>query len=193
MRVLAACATLALALPASPTPMAVGQRLQPFVLSQATGQDFDLGSVTGRKAYVLAFIAARCPVSDAYNARLSSFANAYAAKGVTVVGINSNREESPAEIAEHARKNGLAFPILKDDGNRKADELGAQVTPEVYVFDARWTLRYRGRIDEDRSGSAVPGADLKAAVDAVLEDREVRLKQTRAFGCAIKRVASEND
>jgi peroxiredoxin len=176
---------------ASAAGMAVGQRLQPFRMKQATGQELDLGSLQGRRAYVLAFIATQCPVSNAYNARMAAFAKEYDPKGVAFIGINSNRQEPPAEIVEHAKKNGFSFPILKDDGNVKADEFGAQVTPEVYVFDAGWTLRYHGRIDDDRSGSVVASQDLKAAVDAVVTGQEVRLKETKAFGCTIKRVAAQ--
>jgi len=164
---------------ASPGPLAIGQKLQPFA---------ELASLQGRKAFVLAFIATECPVSNAYNARMAAFAKEYAAKGVAFVGINSNRHETRDRVVQHAKQNGLDFLVLKDEGNAKADQLGAQVAPEVYVFDAGWTLRYRGRIDEDRSGSSVPSADLGAAVDALLEGREIRLKETKAFGCTIKRV-----
>ena len=176
---------------ASAAGMPVGQKLQPFKMKQATGQELDLGSLQGRKAYVLAFIATQCPVSNAYNTRMADFAKEYDAKGVAFIGINSNRQEPAAEVVDHAKKHGFTFPVLKDEGNAKADEFGAQVTPEVYVFDAGWTLRYHGRIDDDRSGSAVQSQDLKAAVDAVVAGQDVRLKETKAFGCTIKRVAAQ--
>jgi peroxiredoxin len=189
-----AVAALALSLgsgAASAAGIAVGQKLEPFKLKQASGQELDLAALQGRKAYVLAFIATQCPVSNAYNTRMAAFAREYAPRGVAFIGINSNRQEPPAEIVEHAKKNGFEFPVLKDEGNVKADQLGAQVTPEVYVFDAGWTLRYHGRIDDDRAGSAVASQDLKAAVDAVVAGQEVRLKETKAFGCTIKRVAAQ--
>jgi len=191
MRIAVAALALSLGTGSASAGVAIGQKLQPFRMKQATGQELDLASLQGRKAYVLAFIATQCPVSNAYNTRMAAFAREYDARGVAFIGINSNRQETPAEIVEHAKKNGFAFPILKDEGNVKADEFGAQVTPEVYVFDAGWTLRYHGRIDDDRSGSAVESQDLKAAVDAVVAGQEVRLKETKAFGCTIKRVAAQ--
>ena len=45
--------------------------------------------------------------------------------------------------------------------------------------------------DGHRAGSAVASQDLKAAVDAVVAGQEVRLKETKAFGCTIKRVAAQ--
>jgi len=187
----AVLASSLVALSARADGLAVGQKLQPFKMKQATGQELDLGSLQGRKAYVLAFIATQCPVSNAYNERMAAFSQEYEAKGVSFIGINSNRQENAAEVVDHARKHGFTFPILKDERNVKADEFGAQVTPEVYVFDASWTLRYHGRIDDDRSGSAVQSQDLRAAVDAVVGGQEVRLKETKAFGCTIKRIAAQ--
>ena len=108
-------------------------------------------------------------------------------------------EDAPAVVKieggavfETSRGGTLKIPISYiRKGNVKADQFGAQVTPEVYVFDAGWTLRYHGRIDDDRAGSAVASQDLKAAVDAVVAGQEVRLKETKAFGCTIKRVAAQ--
>jgi len=186
---IAALVVAALAGSAAAAPIAVGDKLAPFTMKDAAGKDVNLASLAGKKAVVLAFIATQCPVSNAYNERMAGFAKEYEAKGVAFVGINANKQESPAEIVGHAKTHGLSFPILKDDGNKKADEFGAQVTPETYVFDASWTLRYHGRIDDDKSGKAIASQDLRNAVDALLAGKEVPVKEAKAFGCTIKRVA----
>jgi hypothetical protein len=135
------------------------------------------------------FIATQCPVSNAYNERMAALSREYGAKGVAFVGINSNRQESVEEIAGHAAQHGFAFPVLKDVGNVQADHFGAQVTPEIYVYDPGWVLRYHGRIDDDRSGANVKSQDLRQALDAVLGGQPVPVAETKAFGCTIKRVA----
>ncbi len=178
----------AMALPAVGA-VAIGEKLQPFKLNDATGKTVDLGSLPGRKAVVLMFIATQCPVSNAYNERMAALSRDYGSKGVAFIGINSNRQESVEEIAGHAAQHGLAFPILKDVGNVQADHFGAQVTPEIYVYDPGWVLRYHGRIDDDRSGANVKSQDLRAALDAVLAGRAVPVAETKAFGCTIKRVS----
>jgi peroxiredoxin len=184
--------TLALGTLLAVTPAAaavsVGEKLAPFSLKDATGRQVDLASFGGRNAVVLMFIATRCPVSNAYNERMAALAREYAARGVAFVGINSNKTEPPSEIAAHAAQHGFSFPVLKDDGNVQTDRFGAQVTPETYVYDSTWTLRYHGRIDDDRGGAAIQSQDLRAALDAVLAGREVPVKETKAFGCTIKRV-----
>jgi peroxiredoxin len=167
----------------------IGDKLQPFALKDATsGKEIDLKEAAGSKAAVLMFIATQCPVSNAYNDRMAALGKEYAAKGVAFVGINSSRQESVEEIAEHAKKNGFTFPVLKDTGNEKADQFGAAVTPEVYVYDTDWKLRYHGRIDDDRSGSSIKSHDLQAALDALIGGKAVPVTETKAFGCTIKRV-----
>ena len=186
-----ALVTLGLAAAARPAvgAVAIGEKLQPFKLNDATGKTVDLGSLQGRQAVVLMFIATQCPVSNAYNERMAGLSREYAAKGVAFVGINSNRQESVEEIAGHAAQHGFGFPVLKDVGNVQADRFGAQVTPEIYVYDPGWVLRYHGRIDDDRSGTNVKSQDLRNALDSVLGGKAVPVAQTKAFGCTIKRVA----
>lgn len=189
MRCAVTLLTCALAGPALAGPVAIGDKLAPFTLKNYDGGDVDLRSFQGKKVLVLMFIATQCPISNAYNERMATISREYATKGVAFVGINSNKQESVAEIAEHARAHGFSFPILKDPGNVRADEFGAQVTPEIYAFDASWTLRYHGRIDDDRSGESIRSHDLRSALDALLAGRQVPVRETKAFGCTIKRVS----
>jgi peroxiredoxin len=186
--IIATVGLAAAALPAAGA-VAIGEKLQPFKLNDTAGKTVDLASLQGRKAVVLMFIATQCPVSNAYNDRMAALSREYGAKGVAFVGINSNRQESVEEIAGHAAQHGLTFPILKDVANLQADHFGAQVTPEVYVYDPGWVLRYHGRIDDDRSGANVKSQDLRNTLDAILGGRAVPVAETKAFGCTIKRVA----
>jgi len=167
---------------------AIGDKLVPFTLKNYKGEDVDLKAFQGKKALVLMFIATQCPVSNAYNDRMVDIAKAYSDKGVAFVGINANRQESVAEVAEHAQKHGFPFNVLKDVGNVQADHFGAQVTPETFVYDNTWSLRYHGRIDDNQKGDNIQATDLKNALDAVVGGTEVPVKETKAFGCTIKRV-----
>src|SRR5207247_2717613 len=99
--------------------VAIGEKLRPFKLDDATGKTVDLGGLQGRKAVVLMFIATQCPVSNSYNERMAALSRAYGAKGVAFVGINSNRQESVEEIAGHAAEHGFTFPILTRSEERR--------------------------------------------------------------------------
>jgi peroxiredoxin len=189
-------AVLGLAVLASSAAAApsIGDKLEPFALKDATsGKDVDLKSAAGKKATVLMFVSTQCPVSNNYNERMVALAKDYSGKGVSFLGINSNRQEAVDEIAGHAKESGFTFPVLKDTGNVKADEFGAKVTPEVYVYDADWKLRYHGRIDDKQKVSEVSSKDLAAALDAVIAGKEVPVAETKAFGCTIKRVSKSAD
>jgi peroxiredoxin len=168
--------------------LAIGARLTPFSLVDTSGHEVSLAANKGSAATVVIFVATRCPVSNAYNERMSKLAAEYRAEGVSFVGINANRQEDAAEVAAHAREHGFTFPIYKDPGNVRADELAAQVTPEVFLFDASWTLRYHGRIDDSRDESGVQTHDLHDALEAVLAGKQPAVTETKAFGCTIKRV-----
>jgi peroxiredoxin len=141
------------------------------------------------KAVAVVFVATQCPVSNAYNTRLAAFGKEYAAKGIPLVGINSNKTEPAAEVKAHAAKHAFTFPVLKDDGNRVADAYGATKTPEVFVLDPKGSLLYHGRIDENQNDpQGVKSPDLRNALDAILAGRPVPAAETKAFGCTIKRV-----
>ena len=141
------------------------------------------------KAVAVVFVATKCPVSNAYNTRMAALGKEYAAKGIPLVGINSNKTEPATEVKEHAEKHGFTFPVLKDDGNKIADAYGATHTPEVFVLDPKGNLLYHGRIDENQDNPrGVKSPDLRNALDAVLSGRPVPAAETKAFGCTIKRV-----
>jgi peroxiredoxin len=170
--------------------VAVDAPVTAFTLPDVKGQNTTIGNwnAENTKATVLLWVSVQCPVSNAYNTRMAQIANEYKAKGVRVFGINSNRAEAPAQIAQHATENNLGFPILKDANNVIADRFTAQVTPEAYIIDDKGVLRYHGRIDDSQNASDIKSRDLNAALDAVLAGQDVPNKKTRAFGCAIKRV-----
>ena len=141
------------------------------------------------KAVAVVFVATKCPVSNAYNTRIAAFGREYAAKGIPLVGINSNKTEPATEVKEHAEKHGFTFPVLKDDGNKIADAYGATKTPEVFVLDPKRNLLYHGRIDENQDDArSVRSPDLRNALEAILAGKPVPAAETKAFGCTIKRV-----
>ena len=64
----------------------------------------------------------------------------------------------------------------------------AACTPDFFLFDGDRRLVYRGQLDASRPGNGLPvtGADLRAAVAAVLESRPVPSDQRPSLGCNIK-------
>ena len=170
-----------------PAPPAIGATIEDFTLPDVDNKDRSLKSLAGKNGTVLLFIAVQCPVSNAYNERMAKLADDYKAKGIAVVGINSNVAEDAAAVKAHAGEHKLSFPILKDPGNKIADRLGASVTPEAYFIDMNNKLLYHGRIDNSRNAAQVESNDLRNALDSALSGKTVEKTEAKAFGCSIKR------
>jgi peroxiredoxin len=185
-----AAAPAALAAPAEDSPL--GRRIAPFELQDFRGAARALGDWSDRKLLVVAFIGTECPLAKLYAPRLAELAAEYGPRGAGFIAINSNQQDSLAELAHYARVHDLEFPVLKDPGNAVADRFGAERTPEVFVLDSERVIRYRGRIDDQYgvgySRSAPRRGDLALALDELLAGRDVSVPETDAAGCHIGRV-----
>lgn len=170
----------------------IGNQIDNFKLSDYLGTSHQLADWKDKKAVVIAFLGAECPLCLQYGPRLAELAKEYDPRGVAFVGIDSNQQDSLQEIARYAQTQNIEFTLLKDPGNNVADQFGAQRTPEVFLLDAERVVRYRGRIDDQFGvGYARPAPqcrDLAEAIDAVLADKDVATTVTKAVGCYIGRV-----
>jgi hypothetical protein len=83
---------------------------------------------------------------------------------------------------------GLTYPVCYDETQSVAKSYAAACTPDFYVFDEDLRLVYRGQLDDSRPGNSKPvdGADLRAALDAVLAGSPVNPGQRPSLGCNIK-------
>ena len=122
-----------------------------FTLGDYLGSTHSLRDWSGKRAVVIAFLGTECPMANLYGERLQTMAQQYADQGVQFVGIDSNRQDSLEKIAHYAQTHKINFPLLKDPGNRVADQFGAERTPQVFLLDGERNVRYAGRID-DRFG-----------------------------------------
>jgi peroxiredoxin len=167
--------------------LAVGSAVENFKLADTNGAEKSLNDLKGKKGAILVFVSAQCPVVKGYNERISGFAADFAAKGINVIGINSNHTESLEWVKSHAAEK-YKFPVLIDKGNVLADKLGANVTPEIFYVNEKNVLVYHGAIDNSRSGENITENYLRGAVEANLSGKPVAKPTVNAFGCSIKRV-----
>ena len=165
---------------------AVGSTLENFKLSDTNGKQQSLNDLKGKNGSVIVFLSTQCPVVHGYNERIVKLAADYQAKGINVVGINSNATETPDAVKKHAAAN-YKFPVLIDKDNVLADKLNANVTPETFYFNDKNVLVYRGAIDNDRRGDNVTENYLRAALDATATGKAVAKTSANAFGCSIRR------
>ena len=170
-----------------PAPPAIGAVVGDFMLPDVDGTNRTLASLKGKNGTVILFIAVQCPVSNAYNERMEQLAQDFKAKGINVIGINSNVTDDAGAVKAHAVEHKFSFVVLKDPGNKVADSLGAKVTPEAYLLDANNKLVYHGRIDNSKDPAGVNSSELRDAMNLVLAGKPVEKTGAASFGCTIKR------
>ena len=175
------------------TMVALGTRAPDFSLPDPSGQEWALADVGGEGGLLVAFICNHCPFVKHLRHELAEFGRAYRARGLGVVGINSNDvtthpADAPERMAEEIDEVGYTFPYLFDEAQEVARAYGAACTPDFFLYDRDGRLAYRGQFDGSRPGSGAPvtGEDLRAAADAVLDGRAPQADQQASVGCNIK-------
>jgi peroxiredoxin len=178
----------------SSTMLELGTQAPDFNLPDVvTGKAVGLATFNRKKALLVMFICRHCPYVKHVEKELAQLGKDYADKDVAIVAISSNDadnypDDSPASLKQMARELGFSFPFCYDETQETAKAYSAACTPDFFVFNRSRELVYRGQLDDSRPGSkiALTGKDLRAAVDAVLEDRPVDENQKASIGCNIK-------
>lgn len=177
----------------SSTMLDLGTAAPDFSLPDTTGKQVSLADFKDAPAVLVVFMCNHCPYVKHIGSALAEFARDYQKKGLAVVGINANDVsthpgDSPQKMAEEVRQVGYSFPYLFDESQEIAKRYRAACTPDFFLFDKTHKLVYRGQFDGSRPGNNVPvtGADLRAAVDAVLAGISPSSEQKASMGCNIK-------
>lgn len=175
------------------TMLSLGTQAPDFSLPDTEGHLVSLSDFRDAPALLVIFMCNHCPFVKHVAQGLAQLAQEYQAKGVAVVGINSNDvqsfpEDSPPNMKKEAARHGYTFPYLYDETQKVAKEYRAACTPDFFLFDRQRRLVYRGQMDDSRPGSKIPvtGKDLRAALDAVLAGQPVPETQKPSMGCNIK-------
>jgi len=172
----------------------LGTIAPPFSLVDArTGQTVSSQDLSGEPALLVMFICNHCPFVQHVRHELAAIGRDYAAAGVAIVAINANDavkypEDGPPHMKAEAAKFDYRFPYLFDETQEVARAYRAACTPDFFLFDRGRALVYRGQLDGSRPSNDVPvtGADLRAAIDAVLAGKSPSADQKASIGCNIK-------
>lgn len=165
-----------------------------FILPDVvSGKKLSLDDLKSTKATVVMFICNHCPYVIHVREELVRLANEYIPKGISFIAISSNDivkypEDSPEKMKELALKMNFPFPYLYDESQETARAYHAACTPDISIFDGQMGCVYRGQLDDSRPNSGIPvtGKDVRAALDAILEGKEVSKEQKPGMGCNIK-------
>lgn len=170
----------------------IGHRAPDFRLPGVDGEDYSLASFKDNKVVVVVFTCNHCPYVQAYEERLRALQREFGDQNVQLVAINANDsiaypEDSFANMVKRAKKRRFNFPYLRDETQRTARAYGAEYTPEAFVLNSRFLVRYIGRVDDNwQHPEKVKSHDLRKAIEAVLAHKPVENPVTHAIGCTIK-------
>ena len=183
------------------TMLPLGTEAPLFELPDTAGKMVSNADFEDADILLVVFMCNHCPFVKHIIDDFVALAKEYQGKGVAVVGINSNDvdnypEDRPEMMAKLAQEKQLPFPYLYDASQAVAKAYRAACTPDFFLFDRGRELAYRGQMDGSRpgDGQAITGADLRAALDAVLAGRDGPDEQRPSMGCNIKwKVGNEPD
>lgn len=179
---------------ASSSMRALGAPLPTFSLPDTvSGRIVSSSSAAGAPATLIAFICNHCPYVVHVRDSLVTLANEFIRQGVWVAAISSNDagaypQDGPDRMREDALRFGYPFPYLYDESQQVARAFEAACTPDFFAFDAGHELAYRGQFDDSRpsNGRPVTGADLRAALQALLRGERPSPNQRPSMGCSLK-------
>jgi peroxiredoxin len=176
----------------APSKAKLGKQIPNLTFVDDKGKSWALHDLKDQKAVVIVFMSFECPVSNGYCPTLIDMVKEFGAHGVTFVGLTVNEDDSREHVAKQAKEFDANFPVFKDEKLRAAQALEADFTPECFVLDGDFTLRYRGRIDdryaERLQHQPITRHDLSQALGELLSGRPVATPATRAMGCMIPRI-----
>ena len=169
--------------------------IEGFELPNVDNKTIAVRPAVDGKLTVVCFLGTECPLAKLYAPRLNELCRSF--PNVEFFAINSNRQDSLDELQDYAKQHSLAFPMLKDFRNEIADRFDAKRTPEVFVLDNHFSVRYRGRIDDQyQPGVSKPKAEkheLRTALETLLAGKVLDAPETEAVGCLIGRVREPVD
>ena len=164
-------------------------------MQSTTGKNITLKGSISENGLLVMFSCNTCPFvvrNQAVALKTIAYAKAH---HMGVVVINSNEaQRSDADSYEamkkYAKEQGYTADYVVDEGSKVADMFGANHTPEIFIFNKKGILEYKGAMNDNPSNpSEAKKAYANEAIDAVAAGKKMTPNTTKSVGCSIKRKA----
>jgi thiol-disulfide isomerase/thioredoxin len=158
-----------------------------FRVTDFSGATRPLSAYAG-KLVALVFWSFKCPVALAYNSRLGALQSKYQGRGVELVAVDPDQNESPEEVKLNIANLNLPFTVWIDREGALAEGLGITHIPAVVVLDKGSVVRYAGALDNNKAiGDRGRIAYVEDALDSLIAGKPVATPETTSFGCTVIR------
>lgn len=176
------------------TMLELGTQAPDFSLPDVcTGETVTLHNFDGCEVLLVVFICAHCPYVKLVEAELAAIGRDYRGRSFGMVAISANDataypDDAPPQLKAQAERLGFVFPYLYDETQKTAQAYHAACTPDLFLFNARRELVYRGQLDDARPGNGKPvtGQNLRVAIESLYEGKPMPVVQMPSTGCNIK-------
>ena len=166
-------------------------------MESVDGKKTSLSDLKKENGLCVIFSCNTCPYVIGWEDRYNEIEAACAKNNVGFVLVNSNeakREgaDSMNEMQAHVKEKGYGkYAYVVDANHVVADAFGATKTPDVFLFNGKMELAYKGAIDDNmKQKDSVKEPYLKNAIGKMVAGEKVNPASTKAIGCSIKRVKS---
>ena len=172
--------------------MEIGSNLFKFSLKGTNNRTYNNFTFADRTALVIVVTCNHCPYARAYWSRLIKLYNKFEEDNLGILAINANDAEAyPADsfsaMKDLHKQLKLPFPYLHDETQKVTKNLKATRTPEVFVYNSKRKLVYKGAIDDNwENESMVTRVFLEDAIEYTLDGMEPDYAEIPAVGCSVK-------
>lgn len=131
-----------------------------------------------------------CPIVRKRLPDIKALQETYGPKGIRFFLLNANAQDTREEVAKESAEFSLDLPILLDESQVVARELGIERTGEALLIAGKErAIVYRGAIDDrlsyQKERPSATTHPLAEALESLLAGKEIAQAQTEAPGCKI--------
>ena len=164
------------------------------LMKDISGKEISIRDAFQENGVLVMFSCNTCPYVIKNQRRTLELTSYAKQQGLGVILLNSNEAERAGDdsfeaMVDYAREQGYSFYYAVDKDSKMADAFGASRTPEVFLFDAKGILQYKGAIDDNPvDASKVTRIHAKEAINEIVNGKPISVKESRSLGCGIKRL-----
>ncbi len=168
----------------------LGKHFPETVFHGIDGRTVSWSDYTGGGPLLMVMRDVTCPVCRRYGPLLRRYEKELGQKGLKIVFINPMAHDDVTAMKNEVETYGFESLYVDDSDQVFARALKATSTAEVFLFNGRRRLVYRGAID-DRHGIGYVLSEprrrfLEEALERTLRGQPVEIDSTSAPGCALE-------
>ena len=153
------------------------------------GKTHSLADLKDKEVVVLAITTNHCAIAISYEKRIIDFVQKHAGPdskvGFVAINVNTQEIDRLPKMIERATDKGFNFTYLFDESQKIGHELGATVTPELFVLNKDRRIVYMGAMDDNNLAKAAKTNYLEPAVTAALKGETPAVTETMPRGCVV--------